>query len=206
MNDNGSVKLAAPIIVNQKSYHLNKSKSKHVTVGLAYDFGFQPCLTFSGNKCKPVVLNENEWRDLLQFQGILTNFFYSLEKFTTLSTQALTITFEHYNDVKFVKLEDKRNNYICLGIESLSQLWVLIPLIDYRLNFLKKQDFQNYFNSKLINVQGKPGDLCQQIINSISTVNCPCSENVSTLMELVYQHPNLPEFSSRSDLHYYPTY
>lgn len=173
---------------------------------MSYDFGFQPCLTFSGNKTKPVVLNEYEWKELLQYQGVLTNYFYSPETFAPLSTQALTISFENYNEVKFVKFEDKQNNYICFGIESLTQLWLLIPLIDYRLNFLKKQDFQSYFNSKLINAQGKTGDLCQQILNSISTVNSPCSENVSTMMELIYQHPNLPDFSSKHNLQYYPSY
>lgn len=152
------------------------------------------------------MLNEYEWKDLLQYQGVLTNYFYSPETFATLSTQALTITFENYNEVKYVKFEDKQNNYICFGIESLTQLWLLVPLIDYRLNFLRKQDFQTYFNSKLIIAQGKTGDLSQQILNSISTVNSPCCENVSTMMELIYQHPNLPDFSSKFTLQYYPTY
>lgn len=206
MSDNQSFKLAAPITVNERKFHLNKSKSKYLGVGLAYELGFQPCLIFSGNKTRPVVLSELEWRDLLQFQGLLTNYFYSGETFLPLSTPAFTVSFESYNEVKYIKLEDKHNNYICFGLESISQLWLLLPLIDYRLNILKKQDFQNYFNSKLSIAQSKNGDICQQILNVIAPANNPGSENVSTMMELVYQHPGLPEFISKCNLQYYTTY
>lgn len=206
LNDNHTTKLAAPIIVNERKFHLNKSKSKHVSVGLAYDLGFQPCLTFSGNKTRPVVLSEFEWRDFLQYQGVLTNYFYSRESFAPLSTPAFTVSFETYNEVKYIKLENKQNDYICFGIESIAQLWLLLPLIDYRLNILKHQDFQNYFNSKLSLAQSKNGDVCQHILNVIAPANNPESENVSTMMELVYQHPGLPDFISKCNIQYYTTY
>lgn len=206
MNDNPSVKLAAPIVVNERKFHLNKSKSKHVSVGLAYDSGFQPCITLTGNKTRPIVFSENEWRDFLQYQGLITNYFYCRETFAPLIASSFTLSFENHNDVKYMKLEDKHNDYICFGIESIAQLWVLLPLIDYRLDILKKQDFQNYFTSKLSLAHSKNGDICQQVLNVIAPTNNPGSENVSTMMELVYQHPCLPDFINKCNLHYYTLY
>lgn len=206
MNDNQSTKLATPITVNERKFHLNKSKSKYVSVGLSYDLGFQPCITFSGNKTRPVVLTEFEWRDFLQYQGLLTNYFYCRESFTPLTTPAFTISFESYNDVKYIKLENKQGDYICFGTESIAQLWLLIPLIDYRLNTLKRQDFQNYFNTKLAAAQNKNGDVCEQILNVVAPLNNPDSENVSTMMELVCQHPSLPDFLTKCNIQYYTTY
>lgn len=201
--DASDVKLTSPIIANEKTYHLNRSKSKYVTVGLAYDTGFQPCITFSGNKTKPLVLREEEWQELLQYQGVLTNYFYTRDACASLATSAITVSFESYNEVKYIKLEDKRNNYICLGVESICQLWTLLPLIDYRITMLRRQDFQNYFYSKVNNISNKNGDVCQQIINSLAYANNPGSENISTMMELIYQHPNLTEFSNKSNFQYY---
>lgn len=197
-----AVKVATPVVVNEKTYHLNKSKSKFVTVGLAYDFGFQPCITFSGNKSKTLLLSEYEWKELLQYQGLLTNYFYTQEVTAPLTTSALTISFENYNDVKYIKLEDRHNSYVCFGIESVCQLWMLLPLIEYRLDMLRKQDFQNYFNCKLNIAVNKNGDIYQQIINVISAASNPDSENVSTMMELLFQHPNLPDFVQKCNFTY----
>lgn len=183
-----------PVVVNEKTYPLNKSKSKFVTVGLAYDFGFQPSITFSGNKTKTLQMNEYEWKELLQYQGVLTNYFYTRDVTPPITTSSLNISFENYNDVKYIKLEDRQNSSVCLGIESICQLWMLLPLIEYRLEMLRKQDFQNYFNCKLNIAANKNGDVCQQIMNVISPTKNPGSENVSTMMELVIQHPNLSDF------------
>lgn len=195
--------MTSPIVINEKTYHLNKSKSKYVTVGLAYESGFQPCITFSGKKSRPLVLSEEEWQDLLQYQGLITNYFYTREAFTSVTTSSLTVSFESYQDVKYIKLEDKQNNYLCFGIESICQLWTLIPLIEYRIAMLRRQDFHNYFYARVNAVQEKNGDICQQIINSLSHHTNPGSENVSTMMELVYQYPTLPEFVSKCNFQYY---
>lgn len=193
-----------PVIVNEKRFHLNKSKSKFVAVGLSYDFCFKPCITFSGNKTRPVLFNEFEWRDLLQYQGLLTNYFYSREVFAPIITSTFTLNFETYNDVKYIKLEGKNDSYICFGIESITQLWLLLPLIDYKLNMLKKQDFQTYFNTKVTIAHSRDGDIYQQILNDIAPSTNQGSDNIATIMELVYQHPDLPDFLSNNyNLQYY---
>lgn len=194
------------ILLNEKRYFLNKSRSKYVFIALSYDYGFQPCIALGGNKSNPVVFTEFDWKEFTKYSGILTNYFYSTGHFDPISTTAFTITFESYNDIKYIRVEDRQSNFICFGNESLCQLWQLLPLVDYRTEMLKRQDFQKYFNSQLNGATKKDGDICQQILNTISPSTNPGSENVSTMMELLYQHSYLPDFQHKYNLTYYTTY
>lgn len=186
---------------------MNNSKSKYVTVGLSYDFQFQPCITLGGNKTFPIVLSEFDWKELLQYQGLLANYFHSEESFPSEDFSSFTISFEKYNDNKFIKIKNRRGNYVCIGSESLTQLWSIVPLINFRFDSLKKLDFQKYFNTKLSATSFRNGDICQQILTAaVPTATNNDTENVNTIMELVYLHPTLPEFGFNCNLQYYTTY
>lgn len=194
-----------PIIVNERKYHLNNSKSKFVTVGLSYDFGFQPCITFGGDKTiNPIVLSETDWKELELYQSMLVNYFYSCETYTPLSLSSISISFGRLiNNNKFVKIMDKKGSYVCFGLESFTQLRCILPLIDFRLNSLKKLNFQNYFNTKIDMINDKSGDICQKILNSMTPAVDADSENDATMMELLYLYPSLPEFINLCNQTYY---
>lgn len=196
-----------PIIVNEKKYYLNNSKSKHITVGLSYDFGFQPCVTLGGNRIiNPIILSEADWKELELYQSMLTTYFYCCEKPKLVTLTSVSIDFGTLsNNNKFIKIIDKQGNYICLGLETFTQLRCILPLIDFRLNSLRKLNFQNYFNSKLAMINDKTGDICQKILCSMNPAAEGDSENDVTIMELLYLYPGLPDFINHCSMPYYST-
>lgn len=181
--------------VNSKVFTLNKSKSKFVNIALANELGFQPCIQIEGVKNDCVSFSETEWAEFLKYSGIITNYFYSSQVPAIINGTTFTVSFEKFKDIKVIRIEDRRGNYVYLGEESICQLLMLLPLIEYRVEILKKQQFQSYFNAQLMGVKNNSGDICQQLLNSIfpsvTSHNDVNSENISTLMEVIYLWPEL---------------
>lgn len=88
------------ITLNEKRFYLNKSKSKHVSVSLAYDFGFQACVGLGNCKGEEIIQGEKKWIDFLQYQGIVSNYFYSNQACEHIRTPAYNITFESLQILK----------------------------------------------------------------------------------------------------------
>lgn len=191
------------ILLNQKRYHLNKSCAKYVSIGLSYEDGFQPCITLNSCKAPPVVFCEYDWREFLTHRDQMENYFYCSTYFDPICTPGFKISFEQFNDVKCVRVEDKRGYYIWLAMDSLNQLIKLLPLLDYRIDMLKRQDFLKYYQSQLAVARSeRGGDIAKTILMKLSPSTNPNLENVSTMMEILLQYPYLPDFESK----YYDNY
>ncbi|CAH1997991.1 unnamed protein product [Acanthoscelides obtectus] len=65
------------IVIQGQRYHLNPSKSKWITIGRAYHWNFKPVINIKGLKTEGVTLNEEDWYEALNQEGIITNFFFS---------------------------------------------------------------------------------------------------------------------------------
>lgn len=179
-----------PILLNQKIYNLNKSKSKTVAVGLSPKCSLKPVVKISGNKYKQcAIFDESEWENFLKNQGIITNYFIVQDEFwQPIVGKKFTIEFSMYNKVKIVKIHTEKNLDVILAYESLCWLWELLPLITYKLDMLRKQQFDAYYKSVVNgNVFENYNPLSK--VNTYTLTNSN-NENVYSMMEMMHYFPD----------------
>lgn len=178
------------IILGERRFNLNKSKCKFVSVGLAYDLGYEPCIKLSGNKSNQVVFNENEWNNFLTYQAIIMNYLYSNDKTETINAGTFSIQFEQFSNIRVVKIL-KDNCYIFLGYETVCNLWELLPLVKYTVNTLKNQQFANYFGILQKGLQKQNGNVIMNALNILRPQENPNSSNISMVMEFIHIYPEI---------------
>lgn len=175
-------------LINSKVYYLNKSQSKYITVGLTLS-DFKPSLLFGGNNCKTIALSEEDWNSLLKYQDVITSYFYSCNSLLDpIEERNFIVTFEKIKDTPVIRF--KHNDYyIFLGSQSVYCLWQIIPVIEYRLDILRKQKFNTYFNVLVSNIENHQGNILDRVFSAVSSNQNPNSENVSTMLELLHIYP-----------------
>lgn len=176
-------------LLNAKIYYLNKSTSKFISVGIGLN-DFLPKITIGGQNGFKVCLNEEEWNNFLNYQGVLVSYFYAFDGDTTpLKIGNITIYFEKYNQHPILKVQNGDGCYVCLGCDSMDKLWEIKEIIDYRIGMIKRQDFVQYFNVLKPNIHHSESMLAT-IYNVINPKQSRNSENVCTALELLKLYPN----------------
>lgn len=180
-------------IINSKQYSLNKSNTKFVNIGLLVEKNFEPCIEFSGQKQQSVVMSEEDWKILLQYQGVIANYLCSSATYREpiIDLQNITIHFEVINQTPIMKIK-KNESYVYMGNETACNLWHQIPLIEYRLNILYKQKFELYFNIFKCSLLEEKNCL-QKVYDTLSPEENQNSENVCTMLEFLLINPELME-------------
>lgn len=179
------------IVLNEKKYDLNPSSSKYVSVGI--DENFDPCVKIGGlKKAYSVLFSELEWKNLLKQQGVITNGLYPNSSDNPVITETFIIKFENINDKRIINI-GKGSEMIYLGYESVYKLWELVPLINYRIDMLKRLDFQGYFSVIRGSAHKFTGDVPQNVMNFVQYEINPNSENVSIILEMCINYPNMVE-------------
>lgn len=181
-------------VINGKTYFLNNSCSKYINIGLNVDFS--TCIELGTRASSgSIVLSEDAWNNLQQHRSIITGYFFSTGYFDVpLRFNNFTLYFEKIDDINVIKIKHDNNHYIYLGCESVQKLWDLIPLIEYRLDMLNKQQFDKYFDTLKNNVCNQQGDLLTNVFNIISPHQNPNKENISTILELLLIYPQILEY------------
>ena len=176
-------------LLNLKIYYLNNSSSKFVGVGIALS-DFEPKIVFGGQNGFSVILDEEEWDSFKKNEGLLANYFYSFsaDLDAPLKIGNVTICFEKIMNSPVVKIL-KHEKYVFLGKESIDKLLEVKEILDYRIQMVKKQEFQKYFT--VFQHHGYQfGNIFETIYQTLNPSQNPNSENVSTMLELVMLHPN----------------
>lgn len=176
------------VVLGERCYPLNKSKTKFVSVGLVSQCGYKPGVILSGCKGESLVFDDEEWKDFLSYQGVITNYLYSYEKTETVNSWTFSIHFEQISHIRVVKIE-KENSQIYLGYETICKLWEVLPLVKYNQNLLNKQDFSTYFKFLRYGLQHREDNLFQAVQDMMSvTEPCP-TENPLLVLEFLNIHP-----------------
>lgn len=182
------------ILLNPKIYYLNNSLSKFVCVGLSIS-DFKPRIRIGGQNGFNIIINEEEWKELQQNQGVLANYFYSSQADTyPLKIGSVTVNFEKMNFEKMnqtpiIKIQKFDGSYVCLGKESVDKLIEVDEIVDYRIQIIKKQEFEKYFSLFQTNTFSNPFNLSENVYNVLNPSQNPNSENVSTMLEMLMLHP-----------------
>lgn len=180
------------VVIGERKYQLNKSKSKFVSTGLSYDYWYAPCIKLTGNRLDTIIFEESEWNDFLRYQGIITNYLYTNDKAEQIDAENFTIQFEKISYSRVIKIV-KNNSYIYLGYESICKLWEALPLIKYRIEMLKRQQFASYFKIVQNGLQRQSGDVFENAMNLLKPLENCNNDNVCMLMELIYIYPEIFE-------------
>lgn len=178
------------VTLGERRFYLNNSKCKFVAVSLCYDFGLIPCVQISGNKNDHVVFNEVEWKDFLSYQGLITNYLYTDECPDPVDAGKFSLDFKQLPFAKVVKIS-KDNSYVYLAYDTICTLWDLLPLIKYRIDILKRQQFGNYFKILSAGLRNMSGDVVTNTLKLLQPEENPNSENISMIMEFLYLYTEL---------------
>lgn len=185
------------VVLGERRYKLNNSKSKHVSTGLSRDLNYNPCVKLSGNKNDVIIFDEKEWLNFLTYQGVVTNYLYTNDRVQTIDTGNFIIKFEQISYSRVIKII-KNNSYIYFGYESICRLWEALPLVKTNIDILKRLRFQSYIKDLVEELKHKEGNIFENAAYFIEiSKNCD-NENIRILMELVYIYPEVFEAECRS--------
>lgn len=190
------------ILLHETRYFLNVSKSKYVSVGIFYDNYnqcFKPSVWFGGPKFKNcVILDDRDWTNFLKLKKLIN----STDNNTPIMLNSCKITFETFNDIRVLKLEDNFSNSIYLGDESVLGLWKISDVVQYRLNMLECLNFDIYLKNILASISNFSGDnLVDSVDKKISSGSL--NENVCIAKEFVARYPSCLEQIKHKPFGYY---
>jgi hypothetical protein len=179
------------VTIGERRFPLNKSRSKFVSVGLVNTCEYSPCIQLSGIKGECLIFSESEWDELLEYQGVITNYLYTNEKAQNINGWSFSIHFEFISSARVVKLF-KDDTYIYLGYETICKLWELLPLIKYTIKLFKNQQFMTYFRVIKISLKNRPNQVETATDILQATEGFP-TENPSLVWELLTLYPDVFE-------------
>lgn len=183
-----SVQKQQVIVLGERHYPLNKSKTKFVSVGIVAECGYKPGVILSGVKGEMLIFDADEWEDFLSYQGVITNYVYSHEKTETVHGWTFSIHFEQISHARVVKIE-KGASQIYLGYETICKLWEVLSLVKYNQNLFSKQDFATYFKFLCYGLKHR-GDNLFQAVEDMMSVTEPCpTENPLLVLEYANIYP-----------------
>lgn len=180
------------VVIGEQRYALNKSECKFVSVGLSCDFGYVPCVKLSGHNNIQVVFDENDWKKFLSHQGTITNYLYYNEITHVIHEDNFSIDFVELSIGRLIKIS-KGNNYIYMAYETICGLWEILPLVKYRIETIKNQQFTNYFKILQRGLQNQTGDIFENALNILKPEDNPNSQNICMILELIYIYPDIFE-------------
>lgn len=184
-----STKSKNEVVIGERRYSLNKSNSKYVSIGLLYDYNFAPCIKLMSSKNDGIIFSEDEWKDFLSYQGIMTNYLYSNGSTDPIHAGNFTIHFEQISSARVLKIT-KAASYIFLGYESVCKLWELLPLLKFRTSMLKQQQFISYLKVLQKGLQGQAGNIFVIASNILKANETSPTENVCLTLEFMSVFPD----------------
>lgn len=176
-----------PVLLTRKSYALNISKTKYVSVGLRSHAGFQPVIVINGNKNDWVLLDESEWVMLLKQQGILSHYFYTpnVHSPKCVDIGSKTIVFHRIDQTKVISLRGDEGDEVCLGVESVAELWRLAQIVEFRIELLKDLNFYPFYAEVVKGVASIPGDWKVNIESVLLPLKTAKLENAVCMLEML---------------------
>lgn len=189
-----SEKKSETVVIGERCYTLNKSKTKFVSVCLSRDFGYEPCVTISGNKGNLIVFNEEEWKKLLDYQGIIMNYLCTNDIADPIRTTDFSVNFEQFSSKRVVKIW-KNYSYMYLGFESITKLWDLLKIVQFRLEILKRQKFASYYEVLRQGLQNRNGNIFDSAAEIL--YDTYPTENICLALELLHNYPDIFEADCR---------
>lgn len=179
-----------PVLLNWRSYALNKSRTKFVSVGLKPHSGFPPVVEIFGNKNDFTVFEEGEWMSLLSNRGVINNYLVNPKlQVPTINIGRKNIHFQTLTK-KVIRIDCVDSPPVILGQESVQELWRLATIINGRIELLKALEFENFYNNIIRGASEINEDCGNVIVNVVSGLK-PMSEPAMCMLELLKYVPEV---------------
>nr|CAI5819406.1 unnamed protein product [Callosobruchus analis] len=137
-----------------------------------------------GNKGDTIVFSESEWKELLDYQNVISHQMYTREANSPIHTSSCFTHFIGISGTPVVKLS-KGDSVIYLVHDSLARLWDLLPVVRHTVDLLKLQKFI-YFRVLQNGLQTQGGDLITDAVNLLHSADSYPTENTTMAMEFLY--------------------
>lgn len=176
-----------PTLLLQRTYPLNKSRTKFATVGLSCSGSFGAVVVIHGQKNDWMLLDEVEWKTLCEYQSIIRSNYCSggdFQQQPVVINSSKRICFQKIGANKVILLQELCGSEVYLGIESVVELWELLSLIDYRKEVLKSLEFPKFYCNIIRGVASLSGDCKNNIESVLLNLNIN-SENVLCMREML---------------------
>ncbi|KAF5305664.1 hypothetical protein FQA39_LY09153 [Lamprigera yunnana] len=109
------------MLLNQRIYYLNNSKSKWISVGWYHPFEFTSVLKIFGRSKQYVIFKEEEWIQFREQRENINKYFPTCDMmWKPIQIGLKTLTLEMIEEKKILRIEDVCGNKVYLGWESVS--------------------------------------------------------------------------------------
>lgn len=183
-----------PIVLNLRSYALNKSQTKFASVGLQAHSGQGVAVQIHGTKKDWVQFEEQEWWTFLEHQTTMLSYFNSDNvQMPSLRIGNHTVQFYYIGSKKVCTIGGCDGSAVCLGGESLNELWTVVPIINMRMSALKSLNFTTFYKELTDGVMYISGDPLATIKDILYSLEGIPSENQICMLELIKYAPEIVE-------------
>lgn len=152
-------------------------------------FDFIPSICLHAKGCS-IFLDDAEYKELINNQGIITNYFYVEETtWQPLKMRNLMVVFTVSENggkkiIKFVQDE----NEVTFHWEDVLHFWDLIPLLNFRIEALMSEMFALFYRNLITGVckvEGNSLEIIRRVISPLYN-----SENVLCMFECLLYYPD----------------
>ncbi|KAF5276324.1 hypothetical protein FQA39_LY18595 [Lamprigera yunnana] len=177
------------MLLNQKMYYLNKSKSKWISVGLYHPFEFASVVKIIRRSKQYVIFKEEEWIQFCEQRENINKYFQTCDMmWKPRQISSKTLTFEMIEEKKILRIEDVCGNEVYLGWESVSEVWSLQTVLSYRLSYSSGSNFKHFYDDVIRAVAEMSGDVKINIYNIVNRLS-EKSDDVCCMLEILLFMP-----------------
>ncbi|KAF5285267.1 hypothetical protein FQA39_LY16728 [Lamprigera yunnana] len=156
------------MLLNQRIYYLNKSKSKWISVGLYYRFEFASVVKIFGRSKQYVIFKEEEWIQFYKQRENINKYFQTCDMMWKPRQIGLkTLTFKMIEEKWIIRNEDMCGNKVYLGWESILEVWSLETVLSYRLNYSSASNFNHFYDDVIRAVAEMSNTNIYDIVNKL---------------------------------------
>ncbi|KAF5286267.1 hypothetical protein FQA39_LY16331 [Lamprigera yunnana] len=107
------------MLLNQRIYYLNKSKSKWISVGLYHPFKFTSVVKIFGRSKQYVIFKEEEWIEFHEQRENINKYLQTCDiMWKPRQIGSKTLTFEMIKEKKILRIEDMCGNEVYLEFDT----------------------------------------------------------------------------------------
>lgn len=171
-------------LVGESVHFLNNSRSKYVCIGLSPGLNFAPAIVIGGCRTADVLLDRVDWSAIQEEQGVLFNYLQGDKRDnTSITIGNINIYFGVCGKQKVIKIEDRSEQFVSLGLESINGLFSKSALLSQKLCELEQNKFVEFYTSIIKCVKTLKGDPKDNIVDVLRQLRN--DTNVCVMYDLV---------------------
>uniref|UniRef100_A0A6P7G3F6 Uncharacterized protein LOC114337305 n=1 Tax=Diabrotica virgifera virgifera TaxID=50390 RepID=A0A6P7G3F6_DIAVI len=176
------------VFLCERRFFLNPRKSKYVSICISCQLNYTPCVIISGNKNDMLVFSEKDWNDFVSNKEIINSLLVTSDSTDLIDIGRFCVEVKQLPHTSVVRMYTGDSS-VRLSFKSVSKLWHLIPIIQYRLELLKHQGFSVVII--LLRAGTKGNEIIETSLSLLETIKRLNPEMYTFGLEVIYNYPEL---------------